>query len=380
MKQSGMNMVLIKHQNRVTVLQYLLKKGPVSRKDVADAVGLTPAALTSICTELMGEGIIREVGILERTSGLGRKKILIDINYDYAFLYGINIELESTVIVLSNLKGDVVARETISTRGDCAPETFLKEIADVCIRLRESQKPSLQKRIKGASIGIVGPVDRKRGSSLRAYGIWQQEVMVCDILSKALGVRAVIENNVDALARATILFGIGRQYDNLLIFKWGPGVGSTIVINGGIYEGRHGKAAELGHFIVDRNGKQCSCGRRGCLETKISVSALQEILDFEPSFFGEAYEKANADTQERIDEAIDLFARCMVNSMTILAPNRVVLSGALFRDSIIRDRLIEYCQKYDIGIDDKRILYNSIALQEDYIGTIASFLENIISG
>ena len=68
---------------------------------------------------------------------------------------------------------------------------------------------------------------------------------------------------MNAFAMAELLYGMGREYDNLLIIKWGPGVGSAIVIDDQLYEGRHGKAAELGHYIVERDGRLCGCGRQG---------------------------------------------------------------------------------------------------------------------
>ncbi len=378
MRTAGMNMGQVKVANRSTILNYINASGPVSRKDIADATGLTPAAVTQICGDFLKEGILQELGTSEESTGAGRKKVLVDIDWNYAYIYSVNIEVEKTVVALTNLSGRVLAKTEMETDRDLDPTLFLKSVARACLQIGQAQKPSVKKKISAVSIGIPGIVDRERGLSIHAYGIWKEEVKVCRIFEDELELDAYIDNNVNAFAKATLLFGVGRRYDNLLVIKWGPGVGSTIVIDNAVYDGRRGKAAELGHFIVEKDGKACSCGRRGCLETKVSYKALNEIVSFDTDGFGQAYRTSNPEDKEKLQEEIDLFARTIVNSMTILAPNRVVLSGFLFQDSDIRDEFISCCKHYESKYDEKRIVYTELSECEDYIGPVASFVKEEI--
>lgn len=71
-------------KNRAAILKYINDGGPASRKDLAGVLGLTPAAVTQICTDLMEEGVLVETGINVERSGAGRKKVLLDLNYDAA--------------------------------------------------------------------------------------------------------------------------------------------------------------------------------------------------------------------------------------------------------------------------------------------------------
>ena len=206
-----------------------------------------------------------------------------------------------------------------------------------------------------------------------------RQVAVCRILGEALGLPVCIENNVSAFAVAELLYGAGRRDENLLLIKWGPGVGSAILTDGRLYEGRHGKAAELGHFIVERGGPLCRCGRRGCLETKVSWQALCRTAPFLPERFGEAYRRAKAQgTAGTFDDAIDLFARTIVNSATILAPNRVILFGPMFRDALIRQKLTQACCAYDAQFDARCILYSTLAKKEETVGPAAVFARSIL--
>jgi predicted NBD/HSP70 family sugar kinase len=232
-------------------------------------------------------------------------------------------------------------------------------------------------RIACVSVGITGIVDTAAGISLHAYGVWERKVEISAVMSEELGLPVLVENNVDALAQAEILFGLGRKTENLLLIKWGPGVGSAIILDGAIYKGRRGKAAELGHYIVNKDGSLCSCGRRGCLETEVSYYTLSKRLEFETDAFGQAYEAADEDTRAYIDSAIDLFARCVVNSSTIIAPNHIVLEGRLFDSGIIRSRLISACRSYDKSCGEEYILHSPLASRDGFVGPAAVYVQKL---
>ncbi|MDE5590854.1 MAG: ROK family protein [Acetatifactor sp.] len=373
-----MNMVQVKKRNISSILNCIAQRGAMSRKDIADITGLTPAAVTLLCSELLEKGLLLELGIDMQSTGAGRKKVLVDINYDCYYIITINIESEDTFLSVSNMRGRCLEQQTVVTNLQVEPEIFLAQLADLCNEMRERQH-QVAPKLAGVSVAVPGVVDRERGVSVRAYNVWNREVAVCDVLKDKLGLPVLLENNVNAFAMAELLYGMGREYDNLLIIKWGPGVGSAIVIDDQLYEGRHGKAAELGHYIVERDGRLCGCGRRGCLETKVSYQALSREIPFAPEEFGDVYRRAAAEGRgQAFEEAIDLFARVIVNSMTILAPNRVLLFGSLFRDSDIREKLIADCRKYDARYDGGRILYSALAEKENYIGSVAAFVREVL--
>ncbi|HAQ51972.1 MAG TPA: hypothetical protein DCR12_04340 [Lachnospiraceae bacterium] len=365
MYRNGINMGQVKKQNRSSILRYMNSHEDVSRKEIAEATGLTAAAVTQICNDFLDMGLIKECGTMSDNKGAGRRKVKLRINNDYAYIVGVNIESQDTVVVISDLGGHVKAKSSLVTNSSSA-DSFVEEIAgiinDMIAKLSEDKD-----KIIGGCIAVTGEVDRDKGSSLHAYGIWDKEVPICELLEKKTGISYIIENNIDAFSLAEIVYGTGMKNENILVVKWGPGVGCTIIIDNKIYEGRHGRSAELGHFIVDKNGERCSCGRRGCLETKISYKAMKSKKDFKVEDFGNVY--------TYFQEEIDLFARTLVNSMTILAPNRVVLSGKLFADERVRDELISCCESYDKKYNKKRILYSPLYDKEDYIGPIATYIE-----
>ena len=356
----------VKKENRSLILKCINDNGPISRKDIAKATGLTPASVTQITTGLIAENLLEELGTVSENKGLaGRKKILLDLNRKYGYVLSINIESETTTVAICDIKGCILNEgaliNSFDTDKKSVPEKFLGLVIKKANSLIQKTDSGVSGLIKCVSIGIPGIVDKKRGVSVHAYGIWEREVDLRSVFNDAFGLPVLIENNVDAFATAEIIYGAGKNFDSLLVIKWGPGIGSTIVIDNKVYEGRHGKTAELGHVIVEKNGKKCSCGKMGCLETILSVGNLSKIK-----------------SKEEIDYSIDLFARSIVNTCSIIAPNRIILAGPLFANEEMRDKLVSFCSDYDPSYDGKRILYTSLSGKESYIGPVAVYYLNLI--
>ncbi len=359
-----MNMERVRQQNRSLILNFINDQGPSSRKDLAIATGLTPASVTYITTALIEEGILYEVGAASDSVGnVGRRKILLDIDAKSSLAFVVNAEPDKTTIAICDLMGQLVCGKDeapllhqLSTDNKKAPEEFLEEIAEICKELKSKLSRQLKERVEHLSFTTTGIVDRENGISKHAYGIWNQEVPVRKILKNILRVPVLLENNVDAFAAAELLYGSGKTYKDFLVIKWGPGVGSSVVIDGQVYHGRGGKTAEMGHVIMDPGGAKCICGRTGCLETKVSEAAL-----------------ARLQTTEEKKEVIDLFARSIVNTGTILAPEDIVLFGSISKDSLLRERLIEACMKYDPSYNADRIVHTELSEKESYIGPAAVY-------
>lgn len=370
-------MALVGNRNRATILNYINKKGSASRKEIAEATGLTAAAVTQISQGLIKEGVLTETGELQGT-GAGRKQVILHIDYNCCYVLSVNIEQAHTTIALCNMKGEAVRIEKMDTEATVSPESFLFKVADCCQKMLDSVDKNIHTKVSGISVGIPGVVDSEAGKAVHAYGIWEEEVEVCKILTYKLSLPCYIFNNVNAFSLASSIYGIGKNYDNILVIKWGPGVGGTILVDGRIYDGRHGKAAEIGHYIVRKNGPVCNCGRRGCLETMVSYSALNKVVSFDEGGFAKAYVAADLEKKNKIDEAIDLFARSLVNTVTVLAPDRVILCGFMFKEEKTREQLTDCIREYDEDLANRRILYTSLSDQEEYIGPVAAYAARLV--
>ncbi|MGN0240885.1 MAG: ROK family protein, partial [Candidatus Weimeria sp.] len=320
MNQTGMNMASLKKLNQYKILRYLNANGSASRHELAEKMGLTPASLTQITRRLKTVGLLRECGEYTE-SGKGRKQILLEVNPDWRYIVSISIEVNKTTAAITDLLGNEHSIISIPADTDSDPDSYLRKVCHSVIDMMDGFVSSYQKKngrkpdFMGVSVGIPGIVDRDAGTSIRAYGIWDVQVDVAGVIGKELDMPVSVENNVNAFASAELIYGEGRKHDDLLLVKWGPGVGSTIVTGGEIYEGRGGKAAELGHLIVKKHGRKCTCGKCGCLETEISLEAVMLKLrnaglsekELEPDF-ADIYDKTagnGSSAAEVLEEVVD---------------------------------------------------------------------------
>lgn len=399
MGRTGINLENVRIRNKSAILSLLNSQGAMSRKDIAKVVGLTPAAVTLLCTEMMEEGMILEKGELQEEKRAGRKKVLVDINDAYKCVIAVNMETVYTWITISNLQGMALAYKKIGTNTSIEPERFLNEIAkESKVLLWENQKT--QEDILGVGICITGIVDRKSGISIHAYGIWKEQVPVQKIMEELMHCPVIVENNVKAFAEGELTYGLGKTDNDLLFVKWGPGVGSAIVINNRIYEGKENRAAEIGHYIVEPDGIRCRCGRRGCLETRVSTKAIADKLKeaFSEEHTPSLYQLADGDVhgitedlfcdwiekhlgeeelrkepvvKEILCSSIERMARAVVNVMTVLAPDKTVLYGTMLENHMIRKIFMSYCQKYDAGYTDANIKVSELSDRISFIGATA---------
>ncbi|WP_432479810.1 ROK family glucokinase [Nocardioides sp. GXQ0305] len=128
--------------------------------------------------------------------------------------------------------------------------------------------------ITAVGVGAAGYVDRSRATILFAPNLAWRDVDLKAELEERVEVPVVIENDANAAAWGEFRFGAGHDVDDLLLVTLGTGVGGGLVVDGQLYRGGFGVAAEIGHLRLVPGGVRCGCGMRGCLEQYASGSAL----------------------------------------------------------------------------------------------------------
>ncbi len=156
-------------------------------------------------------------------------------------------------------------RDTPATDADAVVETIVGAI------------DSLRAKHDVSAVGLAAPgfVDETRSVVRLAPNIpgWRDRHLKADV-EQATGLRAVVENDANAAAWAEAVHGAGQGFDDIVCITVGTGVGGGIIADGGLYRGRFGNAAEVGHMKVLADGRACGCGQRGCWEQYASGNAL----------------------------------------------------------------------------------------------------------
>ncbi|MBR1811268.1 MAG: ROK family transcriptional regulator [Clostridia bacterium] len=392
MVPNGVNMSDVKSKNKSGILRLLNRNGSMSRKDIAAALKLTPAAVTIICSDLIDQGLIAECGIDDSEQGrAGRKKILLTLCIDRFYAVSVNMETDFTYVSLVCLNGALLCTARIQTVRDA--KTQLQAAADTINRMLAAHQ-DIREQVLGVGIGIVGAYSETRQETVGTFGLWKQGVRVADILQSLTGLPVCCENNVKCFAQAELIYG--KKTQNVFFVKWGSGVGSALVSDGALSHA----AQEIGHYIVDPYGEQCRCGRHGCLETYASSYALKESVGklFSPAQTPLLYRSLNGDitalveelrrhgadglddkVREIFAERIHFLAMAAVNTATVIAPEKIIVYGNIWNDGFFRD-FCDACERYSDSFGDGFIELSSLQDKRDYIGPAALVADRFFFG
>lgn len=181
-------------------------------------------------------------------------------------------------------RGQVLSRVSIPTGGEQGFGAVLDHIAQAAHEAREQARVPWA---RVAAIGLGGPgiFYGPRGVNYNTPNLpaLQGKAVRAPLLKRLgraefAGSRLVLENDANLAAYAEFWVGCGRKVDTLALFTLGTGVGGGIVLNGRLWRGATGTAAELGHQNLFPDGALCGCGNRGCLEAYASATGLVRRL------------------------------------------------------------------------------------------------------
>lgn len=253
------------------LLRVISESGPLSRTEMAVALGLSKAAMSGLARDLIDLGVLHEAGTVY---GQGRPSTRLDLQPEWAFFAGISLIQDPAPMILCDLGGKVIARIDMPLSRD--PQTIAQSIAE---RLPELFKvhPQAAAKIGGIGIALSGFVDERQATCIQSTLLNWQGVPLADIIREHTGISAFIENDAKAIAVHEKLFGSTRDQQNFTVVSLGDGIGCAHVIDGRLYRGNHGGAGEIAHCTIEFGGAPCRCGKRGCLDTIASMNAIKEM-------------------------------------------------------------------------------------------------------
>lgn len=321
--------------NRALVLNLLRQHGALGRNELSERTRLSSAAVTGVVAELIEQGLV-----VEGRSGPprgGRPPVLLEIAYDAWHAVGVKVMEDALEVVLTNLRTEVLARSHVrltSTRPPALVERLAAEVA----RLLESSRRSPE-RLVGLGVGMAGVIDPAEGVCVYSPFLHWREVPLRHLLEEKLSRPVHLDNDVNALATAEMLFGRGKDARNFAVVTVGRGIGAGLVVNGEIYRGAGGGAGELGHTVSEAGGRLCECGKRGCLEAYASEPALlAQALERFPELktgrhslrLGDllrAAEEGHGGARALLVEAGERLGIALANLVNLLNPEMIVIAG-----------------------------------------------------
>lgn len=264
--------------HRSMVLQQLFHEGPGSRADLARATGLTRVTVSDLVASLVSDGLVAELGV--RPEGrVGKPANLVGLRSDAFRIVAVDLADDERMHgALLGLDGDVVERRS-------APHGSTGQAGvDALVAFCRELVAAAGRPVLGVGIGSPGVIDAA-GAVRQAPNRGWFDVPLADLLSAALGLPVHVANDANTAVLGELTFG-GGAGTGLMVLTIGEGVGAGIVVDGSLVQGHTDAAGEIGHVtVVDERddvpgsplgpAHECACGRRGCLETVLSVPALR---------------------------------------------------------------------------------------------------------
>jgi len=260
--------------NRRIVLDVIRRSGGVSRKDIVDAVSLSPQTVANITRDLESIGLIVSRRLKEKVRG--QPPIAFQLNPHGGSSIGISIEPGGLSAALVNLVGDVIRKREV----DLDTRNQRKVLASMVSIVKDlGSRRVAGERLWGIGVALPGPLAVTDISFVGPTALegWN-DLSVLDELRESTGLQVYYSVDSVAGALGESLFGVAKGFETFFYMHFGVGLGGTLVAGRSAFKGASGNATEIGHIPVVANGRACYCGNRGCLERYLSLHSLAEDL------------------------------------------------------------------------------------------------------
>lgn len=264
----------------------------------------------------------------------------------------VGIDLGGTKIntALVDATGHILHQDYRETRAIEGPTAVIERMVDAAFRVVAGAGVT-PAQVRAVGVGAPGPIDVRTATVVAPPNLpgWTN-VPLGQRIAAALELPTFLENDANAAALGEHRFGAGRGTRHMVYVTASTGIGGGFIIDGKLYSGATGGAAEVGHMVILPRGPHCTCGRRGCLEALASGTAIAregaellargiptriaDLAGDDPArvtakLVAQAAAKGDMEAREIIDEAVMYLGLGMANLVNLLNPEALVIGGGL---------------------------------------------------
>ncbi|MCD4722341.1 MAG: ROK family transcriptional regulator [Desulfobacula sp.] len=354
---------LIKEINQFNILNTIRGKKSISRIELAQITGQSRASVTNITARLIENNLIYEKEIKD-SNQRGRKRVMLALNADAAYVVGIKVSAFMISCAVTDMQADIRSSVDLPVRTSNKPVEFIADLIEEGVSYCISQAGLTPSMISGIGTGIPGLIDRKKGINHWTLFYQKDNVPLRELIQERFDIPVWVENDANTVTLAHQWFGHGRGIDNFLVVTIEDGVGMGIVVNGQLYTGEKGMAAEFGHVVVKPGGNPCRCGKKGCLEAYVSnfsiISQAADILKQDRTLLKyeqviDAANKGNLKIKKIFNHAGEILGTGISGLIQIFSPKRIIFSG---RGVESKDLLFEPMRKRLKSLTNKDVFQN----------------------
>ena len=328
---AGTNLEHARSHNRRVVLEAVRLHGPLSRAEIARMTSLTSQTVSNIVDELQEGGLL--LAAAPRTGGRGQPATPLSIDPDGAYSVGLQFDHHGLTAVLVDLAGQVRHRVEASIP-DPHPKVAVPQMALAVRELRRRSGVDWS-RVLGAGLAMPGPFNAAGRSLMGPTSLAGWADPDVGAIAKRIGLPLLLENDAKAAAIGEHLHGRAKRLTSFAYLFFGMGFGAGLFVDGHVYKGFGGNAGEMGHMIVETDGRPCHCGNRGCLEQYVSLRAAYQALNIRqfdrhtPDELVRRLEAGDRRTLAWLDTTVAPLRRAINMLESLLDPETIILGGVM---------------------------------------------------
>lgn len=399
--KTGTNSSIVKQRNLEAVKMMLYRQAPISRAEIADRLGLTPATITNITSELIAAGYVEETRD-ESTSSrtMGRKPVMLNFRQDRFTVLGISLGRDSTRFAICDMRGAVLAEGVYEVMND-EYDVMIHQLQGI-LYIIQKEHGALWEKLLGIGIAIPGVVNAHSGE-VKNHGSerlsWCSKPLGTEI-SRLTDLPVRVENNVKARSNAISLFWpeLLEGEPSYAFCYVSFGIACPFTLGGRVFKGDEDAAGEIGKMILQPNSHdEVGFAKAGSLEALASVTAILKqcqdrmaagertvLRDLCPklekltlSQVMAAQRQGDPMACEIMDTAMFYVGIALANIVDIINPHLVLLSGAIFTNPQNVETVERTLMKYAFLADKNSLRVVSVDMGENAgaIGAAACCIE-----
>ena len=317
----------IKQSNRSDILSVIMARQPISRKQVSQLLGISPAAVSNIVDDLIGSGLVVEGAFGEASAKGGRRPIFLRIRGEAGLVLTAAFRLQNAWVAVCDLMGRELFSRSYADFSFDSMELLLKTLSADMEQLIE--QAGGKQRFVGVGISVPGTVAENQILYSPELGLVNYDLAA--VLQPILEMPVYVDKDVYLNAAGENWMGAGRDYSDFVVVTIGTGIGSAIIINNRIYRGHCGMAGEIGYLVTGRDALETgpyTMTDFGYFEKKASLRALRSQMG--KSFHRIVAEAEGGDQalKTQIFQNADEICLGLGSVISLLNPQAIILHGS----------------------------------------------------
>lgn len=319
MPQERTNSAKLKKMNGNRIFKLIYQKGIISKPEIAYQLGISLPTVMQNVRSLQDDGLVEESGVFDSTGG--RKAVALSCVKDARLAIGLDITRNHISVVLVNLEGTIIEsiREKIPYKNNLE---YAKKLGAIVNRFVEESKADTGK-ILGMGVSVPGVLSNDQQILIDSHVLQVQNV-ICANLVKFCPFPSIFCNDANAAGTAEIWNK--ESIESCVYLSLSDSVGGAIILNNKLFRGDNQRGGEFGHITIERGGRRCYCGKKGCLDAYCAASVLSDLTGGSLPDFFQLLREHNPKIIAAWDNYLDYLATA-VNNLRMSFDCSVILGG-----------------------------------------------------